>query len=307
MCRQKNMIFSSANKCKVQNLQCNETDFKLTLGFSDNFKGVTFAKSFYQNVNCKWYNNGSGVQVMLNNKDCGIRKENDEYEITLIMSPERNIIVEGAKEILLKCLPIIEKSSTNIPENEEFEEIVISLNNSQNTSNKLQFTPIATSTLVGNGSATKVSLQILREHNMNGNLAEDAKIGEPLTMNVHLEDTKLYNIMLSNCFAHDGKGNDKAILKLIDSQGCGVPLPRAVEEDVTTKIINGNEKNIFINIYGFQFTSSNYVFFECKVKTCIQPCIVTQCERNKKNLLKGNIKDEDFTNLIVKYKLEIKP
>uniref|UniRef100_A0A0N5BT85 ZP domain-containing protein n=1 Tax=Strongyloides papillosus TaxID=174720 RepID=A0A0N5BT85_STREA len=235
---------------------------------------------------------------------CGIKKNEDEYELSLIMSPEKNIIVVGAKEILIKCTTREEKSFSEIPENDE---IVISLNSNPNISNKLHFSPITTSTLTGNGSTSKISLQILKQHNMKGLLTTTAKIGEPLTLLVHLENTKLYNIILSDCYAHDGKGNDKAILKIIDSQGCGVPLARAVEEEVTTQIINDNEKNIFINIYGFQFTSNKNVFFECKIKTCIQPCNVKQCKKNTKNDLNKESEEKDFTNLVVKYMLEIKP
>uniref|UniRef100_A0A0K0DXK7 ZP domain-containing protein n=1 Tax=Strongyloides stercoralis TaxID=6248 RepID=A0A0K0DXK7_STRER len=289
----------------VQNLQCNEKEFKLSLIFNSNFNGVIFGKDYFQDTNCKWYNNENKVEISVNTNMCGINKNGNEYELTLIMSPEKNIIVEGAKEILLKCL--ITEDFKNIPENDEIDEIIISLNSSQNTSSKLQFTPITPSTLTGNGYATKISLQILRQHNMKGSLAKDAKIGEPLTMNLHLEDTKLYNIILSDCYAHDGKGNDKAILKIIDSQGCGVPLARAVEENVTTQTINGNEKNIFINIYGFQFTSNNNVYFECKVKTCIQPCFVKQCENNTKNVFKEENNKNKFTNIVVKYVLEMKP
>ncbi|CEF67769.1 Zona pellucida domain-containing protein [Strongyloides ratti] len=289
----------------VQNLQCNEKEFKLFLNFSSNFDGVIFGKDYFQDKKCKWYNNKNKIEISIDTTMCGIKKIGDEYEFSIIISPEKNIIVEGAKEVLLKCLPT--ENFKNIPENDEVDEIVISLDSSQNISSKLKFTPITPSTLTGNGYATKVSLQILRQHDMKGSLAKDAKIGEPLTMNVHLEDTKLYNIMLSDCYAHDGKGNDKAILKIIDSQGCSVPLARAVKENVTTQIINGNEKNIFINIYGFQFTSNNNVYFECKVKTCIQPCFVKQCENNTKTISKEEKNEKEFTNIIVKYMLEIKP
>ncbi|VBB28785.1 unnamed protein product [Acanthocheilonema viteae] len=44
---------------------------------------------------------------------------------------------------------------------------------------------------------------------------------------------------------------------------------------------NGNPKHVYIYMYGFQFTSSQFVYFECQAKPCIRSCKRQQCEVNK--------------------------
>ncbi|EJW74961.1 hypothetical protein WUBG_14131 [Wuchereria bancrofti] len=48
-----------------------------------------------------------------------------------------------------------------------------------------------------------------------------------------------------------------------------------------TSSSNGNPKHVYIYMYGFQFTSSQFVYFECQIRPCIHSCKRQQCEVNK--------------------------
>uniref|UniRef100_A0A0R3QCM0 ZP domain-containing protein n=1 Tax=Brugia timori TaxID=42155 RepID=A0A0R3QCM0_9BILA len=63
------------------------------------------------------------------------------------------------------------------------------------------------------------------------------------------------------------------LVQIIDANGCGIGLSRAIELPVyMTSSSNGNPKHVYIYMYGFQFTSTQFVYFECQIRPCIHSC-----------------------------------
>lgn len=83
----------------------------------------------------------------------------------------------------------------------------------------------------------------------------------------------IYDLFVHNCFAHDGSYAQDASINITDSNGCAVSLPRAIDAPVFISTPQKNAtKHVYVHVYGFQFTSSEFVHFECSVTPCIYEC-----------------------------------
>lgn len=80
-------------------------------------------------------------------------------------------------------------------------------------------------------------------------------------------------MFVHDCVAHDGQREPDTTIAIIDENGCAVRLPRAIDAPVFASLGQPNSaKHVYIHIYGFQFTSSNLVTFECQVTPCFNLC-----------------------------------
>ena len=90
---------------------------------------------------------------------------------------------------------------------------------------------------------------------------------------------------MHSCYAHDGSNTPDASINIIDHNGCGIRLSRAIDVPVlTTEPTNKGPKHVYLHMwvffsfgvkyfrYGFQFTSSQFVHFECQIKPCVNSC-----------------------------------
>ncbi|VDK65570.1 unnamed protein product [Onchocerca ochengi] len=139
-----------------------------------------------------------------------------------------------------------------------------------------------TGIVTGTGDIPTLQIRILDGHSITGKTVTHATIGQPLTLDIILENTEIYDFYAHSCIAYDGSKNSNAIVQIIDANGCGIGLQRAVELPIhMTLPRNGNPKHVYIYMYGFQFTSSQFVYFECQARPCIRSCKRQQCEANK--------------------------
>ncbi|EFO15809.1 hypothetical protein LOAG_12699 [Loa loa] len=139
-----------------------------------------------------------------------------------------------------------------------------------------------TGIVTGTGGIPSLQIQILDGHGIIGGAVTHASVGQPLTLNIVLENTEIYDFYAHSCVAHDGSNNPDALVQIIDANGCGIGLPRAIELPVyMTSPSNGNPKHVYIYMYGFQFTTSQFVYFECQARPCIRSCERQQCEADK--------------------------
>jgi len=64
-----------------------------------------------------------------------------------------------------------------------------------------------------------------------------------------------------------------------------------------TTPVSGGAKHVYVHMYGFQFTTSQLVYFECQVRPCLQECARPQCE-NGNNSVKAKRSAEDDRELL---------
>uniref|UniRef100_A0AC35TIN1 ZP domain-containing protein n=1 Tax=Rhabditophanes sp. KR3021 TaxID=114890 RepID=A0AC35TIN1_9BILA len=182
------------------------------------------------------------------------------------MSPEKNLLVAGSKQLLIKCNSSRSTRKNNIAE-AEFEEIVVNMNPSVDKSNQIKLKQIESDTLTGTGITPKVFLLITKGQNESSLGVSRAKIGQSLKLMVQFEEAKLFNFMVTNCFSDDGKNTSGAHLSIIDKKGCAVALPRAIGD----KQCNADTKEIEEDDSIKEHTNQEFNTMQVKYKLAIEP------------------------------------
>ncbi|EJW75253.1 hypothetical protein WUBG_13839 [Wuchereria bancrofti] len=76
-----------------------------------------------------------------------------------------------------------------------------------------------TGIVTGTGSLPALQIQILDGHGIIGNAVRHARVGQPLTLDIVLENTEIYDFYAHSCIAHDGSNNADALVQIIDANG----------------------------------------------------------------------------------------
>lgn len=92
-------------------------------------------------------------------------------------------------------------------------------------------------------------------------VAENVKIGDPLTLQITIDQQNTYGIRVTDCLVRDGLGWGEQ--KLINNEGCPVDpdimgMFKYTEED-TKAVVN-------FQAHKFPYTAS--VYYQCNVKLC---------------------------------------
>ncbi|KAI6224890.1 ZP domain-containing protein [Aphelenchoides besseyi] len=261
---------------------CSSDRMLVNLSFGRPFSGVVFGEGEFSNPECKWKGNGGHyllVVVPLNSTGgfCGLRfnEKTGKHSIRLIVSPDAMILTDESMALAAHCV-------------QTMEDITLTLSPpSFDSSIKV----MRTESLTVAGSATaspELGLRLLSDHGLLGSIVNEGMVGKRLTLDVQLKDTSIFDMFVHDCIAHDGTRSEDASVNIVDSNGCAVKLSRAVDEPVFTTPPHqqNTSKHVYVYIYGFQFTSSDFVHFECKVTTCVNVCPQKQCQPPSKPMTK---------------------
>uniref|UniRef100_A0A914CIQ1 ZP domain-containing protein n=1 Tax=Acrobeloides nanus TaxID=290746 RepID=A0A914CIQ1_9BILA len=262
----------------------------VNLSFEEPFDGMVYAQNHYQDEACKWPGNGGRYLLIiiplgnltLEEKEeksgfCGLTFNRDhlEHSITLVIMPEPMVLTADSFGLVVRC--IIDQK-----------DIMLTLAAQSIDSIRVMHTE--TMTVLGStGSSPQLLLQILDGHGLTGDNVTEAYIGQRLTLDTMLEDTSIYDMFVYSCRATDGTSNPEASLSIVDSNGCAIRMARAIDAPVfTSSPVKNAAKHVYVHIYGFQFTSSEYVHFECYVTPCFNSCQRKQCEEPPPTLASVN-------------------
>lgn len=94
-------------------------------------------------------------------------------------------------------------------------------------------------------------------------VAENVKIGDPLTIVITLDEQETYGIRITDCLVRDGLGWGEQ--KLINNEGC--PL----DSEIMGKFVYSNDEttaSVHFQAHKFPYTAS--VYYQCNVKLCVK-------------------------------------
>ncbi|CAB3399595.1 unnamed protein product [Caenorhabditis bovis] len=258
---------------KEKKVSCTSSNIEVALTFASGFSGGVLAENNRKNDLCRWKGDGSNklslIIPLFNSTKCNVLSNETSgiYSIKLLVSPVEGLIVDGFNAINVKCVYATQ-------------DITLTLPPIFNGSNALQITSMNddNSVVTGSGGSPSLSMQILEGHGIDGAPLVKAAVGQRITLDVVLQNTAIYDFYVHSCYAHDGSNSPDASINIIDSNGCGVRLSRAIDVPaMTAQPVANGPKHVYLHMYGFQFTSNNFVHFECQVKPCIKSCHREQC------------------------------
>uniref|UniRef100_A0A0N5ATT3 ZP domain-containing protein n=1 Tax=Syphacia muris TaxID=451379 RepID=A0A0N5ATT3_9BILA len=276
-----------------QFVDCHSDRMEVHLRFFAPFNGFIYAENYHEKPSCSWY--GNLTDYMKLTIPFSVKRSGIMLTI-LTVSPLVGVLVAGTTSLQVSCLYTVKDFTVTFPR-----------------------VPVKSVTDSVTGLAAKPTLfmQILDDHGINGAVLTEANIGQRITLDVVLENAAIYDFTIYSCIAHDGSRTPDASVQIVDANGCGIPLIRAIEDQIYNATING-AKHIYIYLYGFQFTSSEYVHFECQARTCVHSCLKQQCLGTKLNsqaiinhklnkLRRRYVESREQTNLTLYAKLQLKP
>ncbi|CAI4228821.1 unnamed protein product [Auanema sp. JU1783] len=261
-----------------RSVACTASTMDVSLSFSKGFSGSIFTEKGFSNPSCRWSGKGDTnmdlkIPLMSNTTDCGVasNETNGEFTVKLIISPVEGLIVDGFSAINIRCIYSTQDITLTLPPGLNGNALQISGTHAE-----------AGGVVTGSGGAPILSMQILDGHGINGQPVARAAVGQRITLDLVLKDTSIYDFYVHSCYAHDGTNTPDASINIVDNNGCGVRLSRAIDVPAfTTEPANHGPKHVYLHMYGFQFTSSQFVHFECQVKPCVHSCHREQCEPEK--------------------------
>ncbi|VDM39945.1 unnamed protein product [Toxocara canis] len=275
---------------------------EIHLEFDEPFEGIVFAEKHYQQQACRWLGNSSRslaitipTPTTTSTTSCGVSLEQSTGELStsLIVSPLAGLLVSGVTSMQVRCLYIVN-------------DITVTLS-------PLQVVNADTDAdiVTGNGGTPTLLMQILDGHGIDGQPVTQASVGQRLTLDLVLKNTAIYDFYAYSCFAHDGSNSHDASLQIIDANGCGVRLARAIDVPVYVSERAGAAKHVYIHMYGFQFTSSQFVHFECQARPCVHKCKRKQCDETRSDNEIARKRraehDTEVTQLRLQTVLQMKP
>ncbi|XP_049845301.1 cuticlin-4 isoform X1 [Schistocerca gregaria] len=94
-------------------------------------------------------------------------------------------------------------------------------------------------------------------------VAENVKIGDPLTLVISIDEQNTYGLRVSDCLVRDGLGWGEQ--KLINSEGCPVDGEIMGEFEY-----NGSKTTASVHFQAHKFPYTASVYYQCNVQLCIK-------------------------------------
>ena len=107
------------------------------------------------------------------------------------------------------------------------------------------------------------TMRIYRGEPVDGRIAEEVKIGDPLTLVVNIDDQDIYGMHISSCAVRDGLGWSEQ--DLLDEDGC------PVDGDIMGAFEYSSSKTtalVHFQAHKFPYTAS--VYYQCQIRLCIK-------------------------------------
>ncbi|CDW59656.1 Zona pellucida domain containing protein [Trichuris trichiura] len=262
-----------------RSVECNSEEITVDLHFAKPFNGIVFANKFYQTPQCRWEGDGSHrlqLRLPLNpiptkQPYCGLEhtefsQTDGEYGVTLVLSPMRDLLVEGMEGLTVRCAYNMDDITLTLPTGINGPGLLIS---------PRTYADVVT----GSGGSPLLKMVIRDGHGIQGSVVDTVHVGQRVTLDVIMEDTSIYDFYVHDCYAHDGTNIPETSISIIDQDGCATQLSRAVDVPAfTTTHASTGAKHVYVHMYGFQFTTSQLVYVQCQVRPCLQNCNRPQCQ-----------------------------
>jgi len=258
------------NVVKDVRVSCNSEDITLTIStYLDQFNGLVYPKGLSKNSSCmtEYIQEGSTITYVLTLRSCNTMSTdvNDgvEYFNTIVVQPHRKLVTSQGRGYHIRCRYRTESKTLK----------------SDFDVNGLGHTP-----LTATAAMPAAHMKIYRGEPVDNSIAENVKIGDPLTLVVSIDNQNIYGMHISECMVKDGLGWSEQ--RLINGEGC------PVEYEIMGEFEYSSSKTtalVHFQAHKFPYTSS--VYYQCNVRLCIRHAggcddVPPVCDANGENTLR---------------------
>ncbi len=120
-----------------------------------------------------------------------------------------------------------------------------------------------TTPLTATAAMPAAAMKIYRGEPIDGRVAEEVKIGDPLTLVVSIDDQDIYGMHITECMVKDGLGWSEQ--RLLDEAGC--PVEREIMGEFE---YSGSKTTALVHFQAHKFPYTASVYYQCNVRLCIR-------------------------------------
>ncbi|XP_071543372.1 cuticlin-1-like isoform X2 [Panulirus ornatus] len=227
---------------------CNSNDIVVSIDTSAPFNGMIYPKGLSKNSSCmsEFREQTSPVLYKLPLKSCSTMSsemvDGIEYFNTIVVQPHRKLVTNQGRGYHIRC-----KYQTQ----------------EKTVTNSFNVSFIGTTPLTATAPMPGCYMRIFAGSATDKTVAENVRIGDPLTLVISLDDQEIYGMKVTDCLVRDGLGWGEQML--INGDGCPVDYEILGEfEYSSTKTTAA----VSFQAHKFPYTSS--VYYQCNVKLCIK-------------------------------------
>ncbi|CAH0550402.1 unnamed protein product [Brassicogethes aeneus] len=232
-------------------VECNSDEILVSISTrSGRFNGMIYPRGLSKNSTCmgEWVQRASPVQYALPLRGCNtMSTELDdggiEYFNTIVVQPHLKLVTNQGRGFHIRC-----RYNTR---------------NNTITNDSLKVDLMAADPITALAPMPGCSMKIFTGDPTQKEVAENVKIGDPLTLVVSLDEQDAYGIRVTECLVRDGLGWGEQ--KLINDEGC--PL----DPEIMGLFEYSSEKTratVKFQAHKFPYTAS--VYYQCNVKLCLK-------------------------------------
>jgi len=258
------------NVVKDVRVSCNSEDITLTIStYLDQFNGLVYPKGLSKNSSCmtEYIQEGSAITYVLTLRSCNTMStdvsDGVEYFNTIVVQPHRKLVTNQGRGYHIRCRYRTESKTLK----------------SDFDVNGLGHTP-----LTATAAMPAAHMKIYRGEPVDNSIAENVKIGDPLTLVVSIDNQNIYGMHISECMVKDGLGWSEQ--RLINEEGCPVEYEIMGEFEYSS-----SKTTALVNFQAHKFPYTSSVYYQCNVRLCIRHAggcddVPPVCDANGENELR---------------------
>lgn len=227
---------------------CNSNDIVVSIETSTAFNGMIYPKGLSKNSSCmaEFKEQISPVLYKLPLKSCStMSSEMDdgiEYFNTVVVQPHRKLVTNQGRGYHIRC-----KYQTQ----------------EKTVTNAFNVSFVGTTPLTATAPMPGCYMRIFAGTPDEKLVAENVRIGDPLTMSISLDEQEIYGMKVTDCLVRDGLGWGEQLL--INSEGCPVDY-----EIFGALEYAPSKTSATVRFQAHKFPYISSVYYQCNVKLCIK-------------------------------------
>ncbi|XP_022688715.1 cuticlin-1-like isoform X2 [Varroa jacobsoni] len=229
-------------------IECNSNTIQITLGQQHNFNGMIYPKGLSKNSSCmvEYSNVRDKLVYTLPLRSCNTMStdvdDGVEYFNTVVVQPHRKLVTNQGKGFHIRC-----RYQTK----------------ERQVTNNFNVSQLGTTPLVATAPMPDCSMKIYVGDSEQEVVAENVKIGDPLTLVINIDLQDVYGMRVTNCVVRDGLNWGEQ--PLINNEGC--PIDTDIM-DAFEYSENKTKAMVTFQAHKFPYTAS--VYYQCNVKLCLK-------------------------------------
>jgi len=228
---------------------CNSEDITLTLTVTtDFFNGMIYPKGLSKNSTCmtEYIQQEGIITYVLPLRSCNTMStdvvDGIEYFNTVVVQPHRKLVTNQGRGYHVRCrYQTQEKTLTN----------------------DFNVSALGTTPLTATAAMPASSMRIYYGEASEGLVAENVKIGDPLSLVVSIDEQDIYGMHVTECLVRDGLGWSEQ--GLINEEGCPEDYEIMGEFEYSA-----SKTTALVHFQAHKFPYTSSVYYQCNVKLCIK-------------------------------------